>query len=704
MIAEMPKKTEKKSEIEASSPSENTIRFPGSPFLLHQPFPPAGDQPEAIAQLVEGIEDGLIYQTLLGVTGSGKTYTMANTIARLGRPAIIFAPNKTLAAQLYSEFREFFPQNAVEYFVSYYDYYQPEAYVPTRDLFIEKDSSINEHIEQMRLSATKSLLERRDTIIVSTVSAIYGIGNPGDYHQMVLTVRQGDKLTQRDIVTRLIAMQYERNDVDFSRGTFRVRGDTIDVFPAEHNELAVRIDLFDDTVDSLQFFDPLTGRIRQRIPRFTIYPGSHYVTPRETVLRAIETIKAELRERLDFYIKEGKLVEAQRLEQRTRFDLEMLSELGFCKGIENYSRHLSGAKPGEAPPTLVDYLPPDALMFLDESHVLIGQLNGMYNGDKARKSTLVDYGFRLPSAMDNRPLKFEEFEKKMRQVIFVSATPAVYEEQHADKVVEQVVRPTGLVDPLIDVRPASTQVDDVLTEIHARIKVGERVLITTLTKRMSEQLTDFMSDNGIKVRYLHSDIDTVERVEILRDLRLGVFDVLIGINLLREGLDIPEVSLVAILDADKEGFLRSERSLIQTIGRAARNVNGKAILYADKMTESMKRAIGETERRRTKQTEFNKIHGITPKGVVKRIKDIIDGVYDVDEKRQELKYEQEKAHYEDMSEKQLAKEIKQLEKMMVDHAKNLEFEKAAQTRDQLLKLKAMVFGAELHDTIQLNGN
>ena len=704
MIAEMPKKTEKKSEIQASSPRENTIRFPGSPFLLHQPFQPAGDQPEAIAQLVEGIEDGLIYQTLLGVTGSGKTYTMANTIARLGRPAIVFAPNKTLAAQLYSEFREFFPQNAVEYFVSYYDYYQPEAYVPTRDLFIEKDSSINEHIEQMRLSATKSLLERRDTIIVSTVSAIYGIGNPGDYHQMVLTVRQGDKLTQRDIVTRLIAMQYERNDVDFSRGTFRVRGDTIDVFPAEHNELAVRIDLFDDTVDSLQFFDPLTGRIRQRIPRFTIYPGSHYVTPRETVLRAIETIKAELRERLDFYVKEGKLVEAQRLEQRTRFDLEMLSELGFCKGIENYSRHLSGAKPGEAPPTLVDYLPPDALMFLDESHVLIGQLNGMYNGDKARKSTLVDYGFRLPSAMDNRPLKFEEFETKMRQVIFVSATPAAYEAQHADKVVEQVVRPTGLVDPLIDVRPASTQVDDVLTEIHARIKVGERVLITTLTKRMSEQLTDFMSDNGIKVRYLHSDIDTVERVEILRDLRLGVFDVLIGINLLREGLDIPEVSLVAILDADKEGFLRSERSLIQTIGRAARNVNGKAILYADKMTDSMKKAIGETERRRTKQTEFNKEHGITPKGVVKRIKDIIDGVYDVDEKRQELKYEQEKAHYEDMSEKQLAKEIKQLEKMMVDHAKNLEFEKAAQTRDQLLKLKAMVFGAELHDTIQLNGN
>ena len=699
MIAEMQKNTPKKLETPGSPTEENVIRFPGSPFLLHQPFPPAGDQPEAIKQLVEGVEDGLIYQTLLGVTGSGKTYTMANTIARMGRPAIIFAPNKTLAAQLYSEFREFFPQNAVEYFVSYYDYYQPEAYVPTRDLFIEKDSSINEHIEQMRLSATKSLLERRDTIIVSTVSAIYGIGNPGDYHQMVLTLRQGDKLSQRDIVTRLIAMQYDRNDVDFSRGSFRVRGDTIDVFPAEHNELAVRIDLFDDEVDSLQFFDPLTGRIRQKIPRFTIYPGSHYVTPRETVLRAIETIKAELRERLDFYIKEGKLVEAQRLEQRTRFDIEMLSELGFCKGIENYSRHLSGAKPGEAPPTLVDYLPPDALMFLDESHVLIGQLNGMYNGDKARKSTLVEYGFRLPSAMDNRPLKFEEFEKKMRQVIFVSATPANYENEHADKVVEQVVRPTGLVDPIIHVRPASSQVDDVISEINDRIKVGERVLVTTLTKRMSEQLTEFMSDNGIKVRYLHSDIDTVERVEILRDLRLGVFDVLIGINLLREGLDIPEVSLVAILDADKEGFLRSERSLIQTIGRAARNVNGTAILYADKMTDSMKRAIGETERRRTKQTEFNKLHGIEPKGVVKRIKDIIDGVYDVDEKRSELKIAEEKARYEDMSEKQLAKEIKQLEKLMVDHAKNLEFEKAAAARDQLLKLKAMVFGAELHDTI-----
>jgi len=704
MIAEMTKKIPKKLENSSSEPAENVVRFPGSPFLLHQPFPPAGDQPEAIAGLVEGVEDGLIFQTLLGVTGSGKTYTMANTIARMGRPAIIFAPNKTLAAQLYSEFREFFPQNAVEYFVSYYDYYQPEAYVPTRDLFIEKDSSINEHIEQMRLSATKSLLERRDTIIVATVSAIYGIGNPGDYLQMVLTIRQGDKISQRDIVARLIAMQYDRNDVDFSRGTFRVRGDTIDIFPAEHNELALRIDLFDDTVDSLQFFDPLTGRVRQKTLRFTVYPSSHYVTPRETVLRAIETIKVELRERLDYFVKEGKLVEAQRLEQRTRFDLEMLSELGFCKGIENYSRHLSGAKAGEAPPTLVDYLPPDALMFLDESHVLIGQLSGMYNGDRARKSNLVEFGFRLPSAMDNRPLKFEEFEKKMRQVIFVSATPADYENEHADKVVEQVVRPTGLVDPIIHVRPAATQVDDVISEIHERIKVGERVLVTTLTKRMSEQLTEFMSDNGIKVRYLHSDIDTVERVEILRDLRLGVFDVLIGINLLREGLDIPEVSLVAILDADKEGFLRSERSLIQTIGRAARNVNGTAILYADKMTNSMKRAIGETERRRQKQVEFNKLHGIEPKGVKKRIKDIIDGVYDVDEKRQELKVEQEKARYEDMSEKQLAKEIKQLEKMMVDHAKNLEFEKAAQARDQLLKLKTMVFGAELHDNIQLNGN
>ena len=675
------------------------VSFPDSPYQLYQPFAPAGDQPQAIEALVEGIQDGLTFQTLLGVTGSGKTFTMANVIARTGRPAIIFAPNKTLAAQLYSEFREFFPKNAVEYFVSYYDYYQPEAYVPQRDLFIEKDSSINEHIEQMRLSATKSLLERRDVIIVATVSAIYGIGNPGDYHSMVMTLRPGDKMSQRDILMRLIAMQYDRNETDFKRGVFRVRGDTIDIFPAEHNELAVRVELFDDVVESLQFFDPLTGKIRQKIPRFTVYPSSHYVTPRETVLKAIETIKTELRTRLDEFVKDGKLVEAQRLEQRTRFDLEMLNELGFCKGIENYSRHLSGAAPGEAPPTLVDYLPNDALMFLDESHVLIGQLNAMYNGDKSRKHTLVEFGFRLPSAMDNRPLKFTEFETKMRQTIFVSATPADYENTHQGQVVEQVARPTGLVDPEIEVLPASTQVDDLLSQIYERVKVGERVLVTVLTKRMAEQLTDYLSDNGVKVRYVHSDIDTVERVEILRDLRLGVFDVLVGINLLREGLDIPEVSLVAILDADKEGFLRSERSLIQTIGRAARNVRGKAILYADRVTDSMKRAMGETERRRTKQIAFNKLHGIEPKGVQKRIKDIIDGVYDVKEKRQEMQVEQERARYEDMSEKDLAGEIKRLEKQMNAEAKNLEFEKAASTRDRLTKIKEMAFGARSRDSV-----
>jgi excinuclease ABC subunit B len=675
------------------------IRFPDSPYQLYQPFPPAGDQPAAIDQLCAGIDDGLSFQTLLGVTGSGKTFTMANVIARMGRPAIVFAPNKTLAAQLYSEFREFFPRNAVEYFVSYYDYYQPEAYVPTRDLFIEKDSSINEHIEQMRLSATKSLLERRDVVIVATVSAIYGIGNPGDYHSMVLTLRPGDKLTQRDVVTRLISMQYERNELDFHRGIFRVRGDTIDIFPAEHNELAIRVELFDDQVESLHFFDPLTGKIKQKLPRFTVYPSSHYVTPRETILRAIETIKIELRERLDEFVKGSKLVEAQRLEQRTRFDLEMLSELGFCKGIENYSRHLSGAKPGEAPPTLVDYLPPDALMFLDESHVLIGQLNGMYNGDRSRKHTLVEYGFRLPSAMDNRPLKFPEFETKMRQAIFVSATPADYENQKTGQVVEQLVRPTGLVDPAIEVLPASTQVDDLLNQIHERVKVSERVLVTVLTKRMAEQLTEYLSDNGVKVRYVHSDIDTVERVEIIRDLRLGVFDVLVGINLLREGLDIPEVSLVAILDADKEGFLRAERSLIQTIGRAARNVNGKAILYADRITDSMKRAMGETERRRTKQVAFNLEHGIEPKGVRKRIKDIIDGVYDVQEKRGEMQVAQNRAHYESMSEKELAKEIGRLEKQMMAEAKNLEFEKAAATRDQIAKIKELAFGALAKDSL-----
>ena len=717
MIAEMPPKLPKSSsnskvveskkspvadplgEVGHDLDPDKFVSFPDSPFQLYQPFPPAGDQPAAIDALVAGIEDGLTFQTLLGVTGSGKTFTMANVIARTGRPAIIFAPNKTLAAQLYSEFREFFPKNAVEYFVSYYDYYQPEAYVPTRDLFIEKDSSINEHIEQMRLSATKSLLERRDVIIVATVSAIYGIGNPGDYHSMVMTLRPGDKMSQRDILMRLIAMQYDRNETDFKRGVFRVRGDTIDIFPAEHNELAVRVELFDDVIESLQFFDPLTGKIRQKIPRFTVYPSSHYVTPRDTVLKAIETIKTELRSRLDEFVKDGKLVEAQRLEQRTRFDLEMLNELGFCKGIENYSRHLSGAMPGEAPPTLVDYLPNDALMFLDESHVLIGQLNAMYNGDKSRKHTLVEFGFRLPSAMDNRPLKFTEFETKMRQTVFVSATPADYENTHTGQVVEQVARPTGLVDPEIEVLPASTQVDDLLNQIHERVKVHERVLVTVLTKRMAEQLTDYLSDNGVKVRYVHSDIDTVERVEILRDLRLGVFDVLVGINLLREGLDIPEVSLVAILDADKEGFLRSERSLIQTIGRAARNIKGKAILYADRITDSMKRAMGETERRRTKQIAFNKANGIEPRGVQKRIKDIIDGVYDVQEKRSEMQVEQERARYEDMSEKDLAGEIKRLEKQMNSEAKNLEFEKAAATRDRLTKVKEMAFGARSRDAV-----
>jgi excinuclease ABC subunit B len=551
----------------------------------------------------------------------------------------------------------------------------------------------------MRLSAPKSLLERRDVVIVASVSAIYGIGNPGDYHSMVMTLRPGDKMSQRDIVTRLIAMQYDRNEMDFQRGVFRVRGDTIDIFPAEHNELAVRVELFDDVIESLQFFDPLTGRIKQKIPRFTVYPSSHYVTPRETVLNAIETIKTELRDRLAEFVKDGKLVEAQRLEQRTRFDLEMLNELGFCKGIENYSRHLSGAKPGESPPTLVDYLPQDALMFLDESHVMIGQLNAMYNGDRSRKQTLVDFGFRLPSALDNRPLKFPEFETKMRQAVFVSATPADYEASKTGQVVEQVARPTGLVDPQIEVLPASSQVDDLLQQIHERVKVGERVLVTVLTKRMAEQLTDFLSDNGVKVRYVHSDIDTVERVEIIRDLRLGAFDVLVGINLLREGLDIPEVSLVAILDADKEGFLRSERSLIQTIGRAARNMNGKAILYADRITDSMRRAMDETERRRTKQIAFNQEHGIEPRGVTKRIKDIIDGVYDVKEKRSEFVAAEEQAHYAGLSERELSAEIKRLEKQMNAEAKNLEFEKAAATRDRLGKVKEMAFGALSQDAL-----
>jgi excinuclease ABC subunit B len=668
------------------------LTFPDSPFELWQPYPPAGDQPRAIAQLTEGIRDGLMFQTLLGVTGSGKTYTMANVIARCGRPALVLAPNKTLAAQLYAEMREFFPRNAVEYFVSYYDYYQPEAYVPQRDLFIEKDSSINEHIEQMRLSATKSLLERRDTVIVATVSCIYGIGNPDDYHAMVLTLRKGDEIGQRDLLGRLVAMQYTRNDTEFTRGCFRVRGETIDIFPAEHAELALRVTLFDTEIESLALFDPLTGKVRQSIPRFTIYPGSHYVTPRQTVLRAIEDIKAELRERVQFFLSQGKLVEAQRIEQRTRFDLEMLQELGFCKGIENYSRHLSGGRPGDPPPTLVDYLPQDALMFIDESHVTIGQLGGMFRGDRARKENLVEYGFRLPSALDNRPLKFEEFEQRMRQTVFVSATPSAYEGEHADQVVEQLVRPTGLLDPEVEVRPATTQVDDVLSEIHEQVKRKQRVLVTTLTKRMAEDLTDYLAENGVKVRYLHSDIDTVERVEIIRDLRLGVFDVLVGINLLREGLDIPEVSLVAILDADKEGFLRSERSLIQTIGRAARNLDGRAILYADQITDSMRRAIDETARRREKQLAFNTEHGIVPRGVNKEVRDLIDGVYRVDALAEHAKLAGLVA-VDTSDEKAVAREIKRLEKQMLEHARNLEFEQAAQLRDQLQRLREQAFGA-----------
>ena len=675
------------------------VTFPNSPFSLHQPFPPAGDQPEAIEKLAEGIQDGLMYQTLLGVTGSGKTYTMANVIARLGRPAMVLAPNKTLAAQLYSEFREFFPENAVEYFVSYYDYYQPEAYVPSRDLFIEKDSSINEHIEQMRLSATKSLLERRDVVIVGTVSAIYGIGDPVDYHGMILHLREGERIGQRDVIKRLAEMQYERNEVDFHRGTFRVRGDVIDIFPAENAEYALRLSLFDDVIETLQLFDPLTGHLRQKLGRFTVYPSSHYVTPRETVLRAVEAIKLELRERIEEYQKNQKLVECQRIEQRTRFDLEMLNELGFCKGIENYSRHLSGRKPGEPPPTLIDYLPPDSIMFIDESHVTVPQIGGMYKGDRSRKENLVEYGFRLPSALDNRPLRFDEFEKLMPQTVFVSATPAEYERTHQSQVVEQVVRPTGLVDPQVIVRPASTQVDDLLGEIKLRTAQNERVLVTTLTKRLSEDLTDYLSENGIRVRYLHSDIETVERVEIIRDLRLGEFDVLVGINLLREGLDIPEVSLVAILDADKEGFLRSERSLIQTMGRAARHLHGTAILYADTVTDSMKRAMAETERRRAKQLLFNEANGITPKSISKRIKDIIDGVYDHEIAAEALEVSEERARYEAMDEKSLAREIRRLDKRMQEHARNLEFEEAAAARNELFRLKKLAFGFVEHDVI-----
>lgn len=670
------------------------LTFAHSPFELHAEFAPSGDQPEAIEKLTEGIEAGYSAQTLLGVTGSGKTYTMANIIARVGVPALVMAPNKTLAAQLYSEMREFFPNNAVEYFVSYYDYYQPEAYVPARDLFIEKDSAVNEHIEQMRLAATKSILERRDTIVVATVSAIYGIGKPESYTQMRLILRTGDVKERKELISQLVKMQYKRNDMEFMRGTFRVRGDTIDVFPAEHAEVAVRIELFDDEVDAVVLFDPLTGQVKQKVPRFVVYPASHYVTPRDEVVRAIQSIKKELSERLDELNKAGKLVEAQRLQQRTLFDLEMLDQVGFCKGIENYSRHLTGLAPGEAPPCLIDYLPADSIMFFDESHVMMGQLGAMYRGDRSRKETLVNYGFRLPSAMDNRPLRFDEFERKMRRAVFVSATPAAYELEKSAQVVEQVVRPTGLVDPEVEVRPATSQVDDVLSEVNDRAKAGERVLVTTLTKRMAEELTEFLREHNVRVWYLHSDIDTVERVEIIRDLRAGVFDVLVGINLLREGLDIPEVSLVAILDADKEGFLRSTRSLIQTIGRAARNVQGKAILYADTMTDSMRQAIDETERRREKQKAYNLKHGITPRSVVKEVREIIDGVYRPDASAQEAGDIKSLAGLNIKDEKALAREIKETEKRMLECARDLDFEQAAVLRDRLEALKRLAFGSD----------
>ena len=670
---------------------DKVISFPHSPFILHAPYEPSGDQPEAIRKLCEGLDDGLMGQTLLGVTGSGKTFTMANIIARTRVPTLVMAPNKTLAAQLYSEFRDFFPENAVEYFVSYYDYYQPEAYVPSRDLYIEKDSAINDHIEQMRLSASKSILERRDVIIVATVSAIYGIGEPESYTKMRLIIRRGDTKTREDFVRQLVGMQYKRSDMEFRRGTFRVRGDTIDIFPSEHSETAVRIELFDDEVDEVSLFDPLTGHVIQKVPRFVVYPASNYVTPKDDVMRAIESIKEELRDRVEFFQKEGKVVEAQRLQQRTLFDLEMLQEVGFCKGIENYTRHLSGLKPREPPACLLDYFPADSIMFFDESHVTMGQIGGMYRGNLSRKTTLVEYGFRLPSALDNRPLRFDEFEHKMRRSIFVSATPAQWELEHSAQVVEQVGRPTGLLDPEVEVRPAKTQVDDVLSEIYERTAKGERVLITTLTKKMAEDLTEFLAENKVKVRYLHSEIDTVERVEIIRDLRQGVFDVLVGINLLREGLDIPEVSLVAILDADKEGFLRSERSLVQTIGRAARNLEGKAILYADQMTDSMKAAITETNRRRAKQMAFNEEHHIVPKGIKKEVRDIIDGVY----RAPEVKSEEDTTDLSD--EKAVSQRVKQLEKQMAAYARDLEFEKAAAVRDQLDALKKRLFGASVPD-------
>ncbi|AUA32361.1 MULTISPECIES: excinuclease ABC subunit UvrB [Pseudomonas] len=664
-----------------------------SEFQLVTRFQPAGDQPEAIRQMVEGIEAGLAHQTLLGVTGSGKTFSIANVIQQVQRPTLVLAPNKTLAAQLYGEFKAFFPNNAVEYFVSYYDYYQPEAYVPSSDTFIEKDASINDHIEQMRLSATKALLERRDAIIVTTVSCIYGLGSPETYLKMVLHIDRGDKLDQRALLRRLADLQYTRNEMDFARATFRVRGDVIDIYPAESDLEAIRVELFDDEVENIAAFDPLTGEILRKLPRFTFYPKSHYVTPRETLLQAVEGIKEELADRLEYLHKANKLVEAQRLEQRTRFDLEMIMELGYCNGIENYSRYLSGRPAGAPPPTLYDYLPADALLVIDESHVSVPQVGAMYKGDRSRKETLVEYGFRLPSALDNRPMRFDEWESVSPQTIFVSATPGPYEEAHAGRVVEQVVRPTGLVDPQIEVRPALTQVDDLLSEIRKRVALGERVLATTLTKRMSEDLTDYLADHDVRVRYLHSDIDTVERVEIIRDLRLGTFDVLVGINLLREGLDMPEVSLVAILDADKEGFLRSERSLIQTIGRAARNLNGRAILYADAITGSMQRAIDETERRREKQIAFNQAHGIVPKSVVKDITDILEGatVPGARSKKRKgmAKAAEESARYEAelRTPGEITKRIKQLEDKMMQYARDLEFEAAAQLRDEITQLR-----------------
>jgi len=661
-------------------------------FELKSNYLPAGDQPQAIAKLIEGLESGLAHQTLLGVTGSGKTFTIANVIQQVQRPALVLAHNKTLAAQLYGEFKEFFPNNAVEYFVSYYDYYQPEAYVPSSDTFIEKDASINEHIEQMRLSATKALLERPDSIIVATVSAIYGLGDPAAYLEMVLHLDRGDKLDQRKLLRRLADMQYTRNDMELSQGTYRVRGDLIDIFPAESEREAVRVELFDDVIDKLQWFDPLTGEVLRQVPRLTVYPSSHYVTPKERILGAMDEIREELRQRLLQLKEQGKLVEAQRLEQRTRFDLEMMQEVGYCNGIENYSRYLSGRAPGEPPPCLYDYLPEGALLVVDESHQTIPQLGAMYKGDRSRKETLVEYGFRLPSALDNRPLRLEEWEKLAPQMIFVSATPARYEKEHEGQVIEQLVRPTGLVDPEIEVRPVRTQVDDVLSEIRLRVERQERVLVTTLTKRMSEDLTEYLDEHDVKVRYLHSDIETVERMEIIRDLRLGKFDVLVGINLLREGLDMPEVSLVAILDADKEGFLRSENSLIQTIGRAARNLHGKAILYGDTITGSMQRAIAETDRRRQVQVEFNLLHGITPRGITKAVTDVMDGGYGGTKVDGRRKVAEPKVSYTHLSPLQAVKQIKKLEQEMHKHARNLEFEEAAKLRDQIHVLRQIELG------------